>query len=774
MKVRYHNMNFQKIPGTKLMKQNEVLNKEKPVISIITPFYNSGATIKQTYYSVLNQTYPFFEWIIINDGSKEEETKVIEELVKTDQRIRYVKQENKGPSVARDYGISLASPTTKYIFFLDSDDILNPTMLECLYWTLETHPDASFAYTSLVNFGQRNFLWEKYLTIEHEKEENLINIATMVKKEDLLEVGCFGIKEKSMYEDWNLWLKLIKARKKPLRVSAPLFWYRENQSGEFTRAQTNHENAMKYVKETAKDIENDQVEVIQFPRYGDDYATCKTYDLVLPDYKKDKRKTILYIFPWMVVGGAEFFNLELIKRLPKDKYRAIILTTTPNRNPLRQEFEDYGEVYDLSSFLDRIDYQTFIDYIISSRKVDLVFLSNTEYGYYVTPYLKSKYPTIPFIDYVHSVDLRDTRGSFGRCTKDIDPYLYGTYCCNHFTKKQLQKKFNKEKVETVYIGTDPEKFNINNYDKEELLEKYNIPKNKKIISFIARLSDEKRPTMFIEIAKRIHSICPDTYFMIAGSGPLMPKVKMKIDKHFQLLGMIDHPEEIYAISDLTINCSSLEGLALTSYESLSMGVPVISTDVGGQTELIDESVGDIVHYHPDATKEIFEKEIDEYVEKSIRVLSHLDKIKKNCRKKIVNHFTLNQMILNMEKIFDDAISKEKNRKMPVIDTTIYELACESFHTSYSNYTNDYYERNLGVYLTSTTSKYQTFYRHMREKLEVLNATNEGKDVIEFLRSFKKVVKELVFCLIRLVKASVSSVVILYKVIKRVLTKPFRN
>ena len=102
----------------------------------------------------------------------------------------------------------------------------------------------------------------------------------------------------------------------------------------------------------------------------------------------------------MVIGGADYFNLDLLKRLPKDKYRSIILTTTPNRNELRQALEDYAEIYDMSTFLDRIDYQSFADYIISSRKVDLVFMSNTEYGYYMIPYLvrriEEKYFTSKF------------------------------------------------------------------------------------------------------------------------------------------------------------------------------------------------------------------------------------------------------------------------------------------------------------------------------------------------------------------------------------------
>ena len=764
-------MDYQKWPGKHLIKRTKLFNDHEPIISIVSPFYNGGEEVEETYRSIMNQTYPYFEWIIVNDGStKEKSNQIIEEISKRDHRIKYYKTKNKGPSLARDYGISKTSKSTKYVFFLDCDDVINPTTLECLYWTLETHKDASFAYTTCVNFGSREFLWEKYLTIEQEKEENLITVSSLVKKEDLLEVGCFGIKEKSMYEDWNLWLKLIRAGKKPLRVSAPLFWYRQTGKGELSRAIKNNKNAMKYVTETAKDIKDDQVEIIQYPRYGDDYATCKSYDMILPDYEKDERKTILYLFPWMVVGGADFFNLDLIKRLPQDKYRHIVLTTTPSNNPIRQSFEDYAEVYDMSSFIDRVDYMNFTDYIISSRKVDVVFVSNTEYGYYMIPHLKSKYPTIPFVDYIHCVDINDPRRGFARCSKDVTEYLSRTYCCNNATLKELKEKFGIDKAETIYIGTDEEKFDPEKYDKEALKEKYNIPKDKIIISFVCRLSDQKRPEMFIEIAKRVNKKDNRIFWVIAGDGPLMPYVKANIDDHFKLLGMVKETEEIYAMSDMTFNCSSFEGLALTSYESLAMGVPVISTDAGGQAELIDDTVGGLVHYHVHPTKDVFESEINDYVEETLRVVRHLDELKKNCRKKILEGFTLNLMAKKFDKIFDIVIKEEKNKKQAPISTASYELACETFNTLYFNYTNDYYEKNLGVYLTAPKNHHQRLYRHIRTKVEAFGAVNESKDIMEFLRSAKRTLKEFALCLKKFCRAFISGFKLLYKLIKSVVTK----
>ena len=338
-------MDYSKYPGQRLEKYRELLNKDiEPVVSIITPYYNSGNTIDETYNSIMNQTYPFFEWVIVDDGSTDKKSiSKLNELKKKDKRIKVFTKENAGPSEARDYGVANSSKSTKYLLFIDSDDLVDKTLIECLYWSLETNEEASFAYTTTVNFGKREFIWDHYFTVEREKTENLLTVCTMIKKEDFLEVGGFGIKEKSMYEDWNLWLKLIKIGKKPLRVNAPLFWYRQTQSGEFSRAQENNEQAMKYIKETAKDIDDNQLEAIQYPRYGDSYAMVNEYDMILPDYEKSEKTTVLYIFPWMVVGGADFFNLDLIKRLPQDKYESIVLTTTPSETGYTYKGYKYRE-----------------------------------------------------------------------------------------------------------------------------------------------------------------------------------------------------------------------------------------------------------------------------------------------------------------------------------------------------------------------------------------------------------------------------------------------
>jgi glycosyltransferase involved in cell wall biosynthesis len=97
------------------------------LVSIIIPCYNAEKFIAETIQSVLNQTYTNWELIVIDDGSKDNSSKIITSFL-TDSRINYYYQENKGVSIARNHGISKVNGV--YIAFLDADDVWTPTNLE--------------------------------------------------------------------------------------------------------------------------------------------------------------------------------------------------------------------------------------------------------------------------------------------------------------------------------------------------------------------------------------------------------------------------------------------------------------------------------------------------------------------------------------------------------------------------------------------------------------------------------------------------------------------
>ena len=89
-------------------------------ISIIMPCYNAQATVGRTIESIITQDYKNLEIIAINDGSKDETLKILNEYKEKDSRIKVIDKPNGGVSSARNLGLKEA--TGKYIQFIDSDD----------------------------------------------------------------------------------------------------------------------------------------------------------------------------------------------------------------------------------------------------------------------------------------------------------------------------------------------------------------------------------------------------------------------------------------------------------------------------------------------------------------------------------------------------------------------------------------------------------------------------------------------------------------------------
>lgn len=100
-----------------------------PLFSIVVPVYNSELYLNKCIQSTLNQSYRNFELILVNDGSVDKSLEICNQFKKLDNRIKVLSQENTGVSSARNAGISIASG--EYITFLDSDDFLDLSYLDC-------------------------------------------------------------------------------------------------------------------------------------------------------------------------------------------------------------------------------------------------------------------------------------------------------------------------------------------------------------------------------------------------------------------------------------------------------------------------------------------------------------------------------------------------------------------------------------------------------------------------------------------------------------------
>ena len=246
-------------------------------------------------------------------------------------------------------------------------------------------------YTDSVGFEGEKYTWNKWFDSERMKKENTLVITAMIRKEDFFEVNGFELKEKNMFEDWNLWLKLIAKKKYPVRMNFYGTWYRRKQNSELTRARQNKQRAMEVINATTKKI-SQRVKAIQYPFFDFDYDLIEDYNKNIEQvrYRRDQRKNILIIIPWMVMGGADKFNIDLIKGLDKEKYNVIVVCTEPAVNVYRSQYEKCAtSIYDLTTFLSQKYWISFINYIIIKNNIDLIINTNSELGYAMLAIYKS-------------------------------------------------------------------------------------------------------------------------------------------------------------------------------------------------------------------------------------------------------------------------------------------------------------------------------------------------------------------------------------------------
>ena len=133
--------------------------KEMPKVSVIVPVYNTEKYLRQCLDSVVNQTLQDIEVICIDDGFTDDSKRILDEYAHRDARILVYSKENGGQSSARNKGMDLAQGD--YLYFLDSDDYILDTALECLYECAEAEQ------LDILFFGGDSFFENRELSQDH-------------------------------------------------------------------------------------------------------------------------------------------------------------------------------------------------------------------------------------------------------------------------------------------------------------------------------------------------------------------------------------------------------------------------------------------------------------------------------------------------------------------------------------------------------------------------------------------------------------------------------
>lgn len=204
------------------------MKSENKLVSVIIPAFNQGHYLGKTIRSVLDQSYPEFEILVVDDGSTDNTAVVTRQFA--DPRLRYIYQDNRGLSAARNTGIQHAQGA--YLTYLDSDDLFMPEKLSLLAAALRDAPGAGFAAGQSIPIDEHDKpIGQRFDTPLPEKPERLLLWnplhvgSVLITAEWQQRAGLFDETLRS-YEDWDMWLRLARLGCPMVYVPQPVSRYR--------------------------------------------------------------------------------------------------------------------------------------------------------------------------------------------------------------------------------------------------------------------------------------------------------------------------------------------------------------------------------------------------------------------------------------------------------------------------------------------------------------------------------------------------------------------
>jgi len=601
--------NFSDLPGRRALPRNYKRGAvvcEHIDVSIITPYYNTEEFFVETFVSLQAQSLQNWEWVIVDDGSTDQQA--IERLVDVaakDNRIKVIHQANAGPSAARNKAFH--NTVGRYVCLLDSDDMIEPTYLEKCVWFLDSNPEFSFCNSYNVIFGEQEYLWTTGFEIgKTVLQANSGPPISVIRREAYLDCGGFDESIRIGHEDWDFWLAMAKAGHWGHTIPEYLQWYRKLNSGRYEQMLLlgDHVN-----DEFTKSIQQKYAGIDEcFPepsfRHLLPYETITEHSLVCnPLAVNPSGCRIMFIVPWMVTGGADRVNLDLIEGLTAKGHQITVCATLQAHHQWEHQFSCFTpDIFILPNFLHISDYPRFLAYLIQSRQIDTVVITGSTIGYHFLPYLRSVSPDVAFIDMSHVEEPHWLNGGHPRFAVGYQDMLdLNIVTTQHLADWMQERGADIKRIAVMYTGVrslPEEKLMVT---REQVRAELNIATDMPVIVFAGRICEQKRPDMLAEILKAAHDSGLVFHALIIGDGEQKIQLTRLLEQYHltdtvQMLGFVSHQKwlDILVASDIFLMPSQYEGISIALLEAMVAGVVPVVSKVGGQEEIVSPNAGVLV------------------------------------------------------------------------------------------------------------------------------------------------------------------------------------
>lgn len=293
---------------------------------------------------------------------------------------------------------------------------------------------------------------------------------------------------------------------------------------------------------------------------------------------QNNNPTILVLLPYLTKGDLSLAIFREMRKRNLDISIAYFLDKPEQYVPdLAEDFIQENRLHSFFSvpYAERLEA---LENLIIKNRITLIVQIGGFWAYHLLPYLKERRPKLRIVDILYNeVGHTMDHFLFENC---IDGVIVESQKMHQFISKNTYK--SAPNIEIIESGVDLTQFTFKNLS----------TLNKSItFGYLGRMSSEKNPLGFIEIAKYLHPVFPSAIFRMFGQGAMADTVQSQVKTSaiaavLKFEGYVPHPKNALDQIDILIVPSKLDGRPNAIMEANACGIPVIGAPVGGIPELI--------------------------------------------------------------------------------------------------------------------------------------------------------------------------------------------
>lgn len=630
-----------------------------PLVSIVITYYNLADTIDETLNSLRAQTLQDFEVILVNDGSPDETSK--QKFVSLDTaglQATLIDQKNSGVAAARNNGLKVTRG--KYLMSLDGDDKLDPTYLEKAVTFLECQPGYDLFSTDVQMFGVES---DRYTHAEYDPlhllKNNMVTTSAVYRREAWDATG--GYTSNIGYEDWEYWVKLAELGFWGKRLPEPLFIYRTALRSRYVEDKLAHTANVrslvalhpKYAKKIRKLASKKKaIRKVLAPETA--FENISDPEKFLPA-KNDKPNALL-VLPWMTFGGAETLIYNFSSEV-KDQYNISFITGLSSEHEWEWKFKEISpRIYHLANLFQKEDeYLGFISNYIAVHNIQAMHIIHTSFVFPMLAEIKKRHPNLKVIATMFNDRAEHFAASVANANY-IDTFTSDNdLVARHY--KELIPGRSKDIIRIPNGINCYDTYNPDLFDRAQERQKLGAKQDDINVFFVGRLSEEKNPDVFVDVARKIikSGKAERTRFYVIGDGQMGPEIKKAISAEksdrLQYLGYQAYVAPYLAAADIFILPSKVEGFPLSILEAMAMKVAVVSSRVGAVPDVIEDGKSGLI-VTPGSAREIEEGIVRLATDKRL-----LASVKENGRAAVEGVYSNTLLGKNYRKMYKETLEK---------------------------------------------------------------------------------------------------------------------